>query len=108
MIVICHNPAQIDNMSRASASTIYISNNKKIVFIKNFNYFFFNCKPKIHDICLKYKHKVIKNTALDTTFTVVDKDGNVAFDSEVRQEIIETYKLIEKLSTDEIDKFIKY
>ena len=87
MIVICHKPAQIDNMSRMNCVTLYITTYNGPDLFQNFNRTF-NCDHKFHEIISEIDSSyynctegmadelrcgMIKYNIKENTFFIIDK-----------------------------------
>ena len=122
MIVMCHKPAQIDNMSRMNSDTLYITTYNEPHLFQNFNTTF-KCDHKFHEIISELNssynnctngmadelhYGMIKYNNKEHTFIVIDKNRTMIFDSRIGFMDLKSLSLKDELDSKEVDKIIAY
>ena len=97
MIVMCHKPAQIDNTSRMSCDTIYLTTYKGPDLFKNFSEIY-KCEHDFNKIISELnssyynrtdgmtdeiRYGIIKNNRKENTIIIFDKNRTMIYDSRV-------------------------
>ena len=122
MIVICHKPAQIENMARMNCDTIYTTTYSWADLFKKFNTMY-ECKHDFNGIIRELnksyfnctngtdealRYGMIKYIKKEETFIIFDRNRTMIYDSRLGFLDLKTLSLKEKLEGDEIDKLIAY
>ena len=122
MIVMCHKPAQIDNMSRMNCDNPYITTYNGPDLFQDFNTTF-KCDHKFHEIISginssyynftngmadELRYGMIKYNVKEHFFIIIDKNRTMIFDSRVGLLDLKALILKDELDSKEIDKFIAY
>ena len=122
MIVMCHKPAQINNMSRMNCDTIYLTVYIGPHLYSNFNATF-KCSHKFHEIISELNHSyfictdgmaeglryvMIKYNVKEDTFFIIDRNKTMICDSRIGFLDLRALSLKNMLESDEIKKLIAY
>ena len=122
MIVMCHKPAQIDNMSRMNCDSIYITTYNGAHLFKNF-IATFNCEHEFYEISHELKNSyyncpdgmanelrygIVKYNIKKKPFKIIGENNTLIYESRVGHMELKAFSLKDKLESDEIDKLIAY
>ena len=122
MIVMCHKPAQIINTARMSCDTIYLTTYNGADLFKNFNEIYkcehnfnnifselnsnyYNCTDGMSD---ELRYGIIKYNRKENTFTIIDKNRTMIYDSTVGFLDLKALSLKDKLESEDKNKLIAY
>ena len=115
MIVMCHKPAQIINTARMSSDTIYSSTYIGVGLFKNFNEIYkcehnfskiiselnsnyYNCTDGMSD---ELRYGIIKYNRKEKALIIIDKNGNMIYDSRVGFLDLEALSLKDKIESED-------
>ena len=122
MIVMCHKPAQIENMARMNCNTIYITTHNGADLFKNFN-ITYDCKHDFHGIIQELKRSyynctdgtdeelrygMIKYNKKEETFIIIDRNRTMIYDSRIGFLDLKALSVKDELESSEIHKLIAY
>ena len=121
-IILCHKPAQRDNMSRMDCNTLYIRTYNGPDLFQNLNTTY-KCDHKFHEIISELnssyysrtngmadelRYGMIKYNIKERTFIVINKNRTMIYYSRIGFMDLKALSLKDELDSKEIDKLIAY